>query len=171
MVSRLSRVFSHRENKQPVELSDVTLLAQIRQRVKAALDLRRGTLTLREFAERIGQPSPSWRSEILVHERKPWPDKITLLVRAARVLGVSPGYLLGEQGRHADVRLDALLELWAVLKSEEREAVLVVVRGFLIARGIDPTRESSGGSPHGDSGANSRTRSGGVGSHKSKRPS
>lgn len=143
----MSTTISQRENNEPLQLSDVDLLAQVRQRIKAALDARVTELSVQQFAERIGQKSASWRSEILVHEHKPWPDKITLLVRAARVLGVSVGFLVGDHARPHDPLLDALLQAWAELTVAERRHLVRIAHSSLEARGIAATGESSAEPP------------------------
>jgi transcriptional regulator with XRE-family HTH domain len=137
-VSRVSSKVSQREKPQLLQLTDVALLNEIRQRIKVALAANT-ELSEKDFLQRIGRRSPSWRTEILTNESKPWPDSITLLAQAAKALGVSVAHLIGDRERVRDVYLDQLWELWDELHDPEKEATVDHARTFLKLRGIAST--------------------------------
>lgn len=95
------------------------LLARVVEALSARPDLDR-----REFARRIGRPTPSWISEFCAGKRTT--NDLRLVLQMAQVLGVPASYLLGETQRSNDAEEITLVSAFRDLKRypDLRAAVL-----------------------------------------------
>lgn len=94
------------------------LLQRVGELLTARQDLSRA-----EFGRRIAR-GHSWLSEFLGGQRTT--NDLRLVIKIARVFGVSVGYLLGETADPLDPGAATLVATWDALKGRERERALLL---------------------------------------------
>jgi len=86
-----------------------------------------------QFFERVGRPTPSWRSEFLSGKRST--NDLRLVIAMARFFKVPIGYLLDEGPSQPDAATVTLLGAWKSLKNQrDRDLVLSIA----VKLGSDP---------------------------------
>lgn len=128
----------------------------LRQRVTELLAAR-PDLSRTDLGNRIKR-GHSWISEFLAGRRTT--NDIRLVIKIARVFGVSVGYLLGENDRQLNAGAASLLSTWATAQPRERKILLDVAASL---RQPGPAN-SPGGGPEGgaapESSGNKRAKGG-----------
>lgn len=120
-ISRFEKIFS-------VYLSAMDavgdqLLRRVLELLKARPDLEQA-----QFFRLIKRPTPSWQSEFLNGKRTT--NNLRLVMRIAKVFGVTVSYMLGEGDRRMDAGASALMATWDVLGEQDRGLLLKIVAGF-----------------------------------------
>lgn len=153
----MSTLISHRENdfslqlgRMPIDPAGRALL----RRIEEVLALR-SDLTKREFLRAIGRATPSWGSEFFNAQRTT--NDLRLVMKMAKVLGVTVGYLLGESDR-LDGGALILADAWGTLTDDRDRRALLNLAVTLRGESGDPDTEQSAGPGHGPTGAGDTTK-------------
>jgi len=101
---------------------------RLRQRVEALLQTRPDLQDRAVFGRLIRRPTPSWLSEFL-HGKRTTND-LRLVIRMARVFGVSVGYLIGEQATAPDPAVATLIATYESLDPAGRRLLLDMAAAF-----------------------------------------
>jgi transcriptional regulator with XRE-family HTH domain len=105
----------HFERMDPV---GVRLLQRIQGLLATRPDLKDRAL----FGRRIGRPTPSWLSEFLNGKRTT--NDLRLVIKIAKVFGVSVGFLLGENEHAHDEGAATILATYEMVNERDRRLLL-----------------------------------------------
>lgn len=145
----------HSERMDPV---GVRLL----QRIQGLLATRPDLKDRAVFGHRIGRPTPSWLSEFLNGKRTT--NDLRLVMKIAKVFGVSVGFLLGEVEKERDAGAATLLATYEMVNERDRGLLLSFAASLRPA-----TDEESGTGGGGEPGGGGNTTASNASPRKPKR--
>lgn len=113
------------------------LRARVLELLKARPDLEQA-----QFFQAIRRPTASWQSEFVNGKRTT--NDLRLVIKIAKVFGVSVAYLLGEEDRPMDPGAATLVATWDVLNDRDKKTLLRVAASFRPNDASDDTPADAG---------------------------